>query len=163
VHVESWRTTYRGQIPDDFLDQLSASARAEFWSGEISRGENGVFVAASNDVISGFINFGKALDTDVDDQTGEVYALYLLSESQGAGIGRKLWNEAIQELKARGFSKCAVWVLATNKVAIDFYQRVGCRPDGAKKVVTIGGKEVTELRYQISIILPPSEPCRIST
>jgi len=151
VHVESWRTTYRGQIPDEFLDQLSVSARAEFWNGEISRGENGVFVAVNNDVISGFINFGKALDEDVDSQTAEVYAVYVLLEHQGLGIGKMLWDQAVQELKARGFSKCAVWVLDTNQPATGFYQRVGCRADGANKRVTIGGKEVTELRYQVSL------------
>jgi ribosomal protein S18 acetylase RimI-like enzyme len=74
-----------------------------------------------------------------------------LLEHQGLGIGKMLWDQAVQELKARGFSKCAVWVLDTNQPAIDFYQRVGCRADGANKRVTIGGKEVTELRYQVSL------------
>ena len=63
-------------------------------------------MTAHNDVISGFIHCGKALDEDADEQTGEVYALDLLAESQGVGIGRKLRNAAIEELRVRGVRKC---------------------------------------------------------
>lgn len=151
VHVESWRTTYRGQVPYEFLDELSVLARTQFWERQIAQGKTGLFVAANGDSICGFINFGKHLDDDLDDLTGEVYAVYLLSEFQGAGIGRKLWTEATQELRQQGFAQCVVWVLDTNRLGIDFYERLGCRPDGAKKTATIGGKEVTELRYQVAL------------
>jgi len=31
VHVESWRSTYRGLMPDAVLVNLSAEQRATFW------------------------------------------------------------------------------------------------------------------------------------
>ncbi len=151
VHVEAWRTTYRGQVPDDHLDRLSASDRAKVWEAEISREVSGVLVVEDRDHICGFINFGASRDEDADDQTGEIYAIYLLAETQRAGIGRKLWNGAIEELKKRGFAKCVVWVLNTNCSAICFYERMGCCAEGSMKSESIGGKKVTELRYQVSL------------
>ncbi len=152
VHVESWRTTYRGQVPDDHLDRLSASERAKVWEAEIAREGSGVFVAEDRDSICGFINFGASRDDDADTHTGEIYAVYLLSEAQGAGVGRKLWEDAIQDLRKRGFNTCVIWVLATNRPAIGFYERMGCCPDGATKSESIGGKELTELRYHVSLM-----------
>lgn len=152
VHIESWRTTYRGQVPDDHLDRLSVSDRAKVWEAEISREVSGVLVVEDRDFICGFVNFGASRDEDADDQTGEIYAVYLLAEMQRAGIGRKLWNDATQELRKRGFTTCVVWVLDTNYPAIGFYERMGCRPDGAMKSENIGGTKVTELRYHVSLV-----------
>ena len=152
VHIDSWRATYRGHIPDDYLDQLSVSARTEFWKAELAREENRVFIAMHNDSICGFIHTGLARDEDLDDRTGEVYAVYLLSDFQGVGLGVKLWEEATRHLRNGGVTRCVAWVLDTNQTAISFYQRVGCRPDGARKCDVIGGREVTELRYQVSLV-----------
>src|SRR5918998_4172552 len=37
VHVDTWRTTYRGIVPDDHLDALSYEARERFWAGALER------------------------------------------------------------------------------------------------------------------------------
>jgi hypothetical protein len=31
VHVESWRTTYRGLLPDDYLGNLTYAQREPLW------------------------------------------------------------------------------------------------------------------------------------
>lgn len=35
VHVDSWRTTYKGIIPDDFLNNLSYEQRTKLWEENI--------------------------------------------------------------------------------------------------------------------------------
>ncbi len=45
VHVDSWRTTYKGIIPEDFLNNLSYEKRTELWIRNISRTDNYVIVA----------------------------------------------------------------------------------------------------------------------
>ena len=37
VHVESWRSTYRGLVPDDYLAGLSVERRADNWRRLIKR------------------------------------------------------------------------------------------------------------------------------
>src|SRR6185503_5337021 len=36
LHAQSWRSTYRGIVPDEFLDQLADSDRREFWAARFA-------------------------------------------------------------------------------------------------------------------------------
>lgn len=148
VHVASWRTTYRGQVPDEQLNQLSVPDRSERWRQALAQAKSHAIVAEEHDRIVGFVSFGECRDQDVEARTGEVYAIYLLSEFQGLGIGRSLWSKAIKELKTSGFDSVVVWVLDTNASARAFYEGMGCSLDGKSKVDQIGGKEVVKLRYR---------------
>ena len=80
VHVDSWRTTYTGVVPDDFLAQLSYEQRVRTWRDVLSTHgvTEFVFVAeaeASN--IVGFASGGPDRSGNTD-YKGELYAIYLL-------------------------------------------------------------------------------------
>ena len=36
LHAQSWRSTYRGIVPDEFLDRLADSDRREFWAARFA-------------------------------------------------------------------------------------------------------------------------------
>jgi len=60
VHVDSWRTTYKGIIPNDFLNNLSYEQRTELWKRNISEEGNYIVVALNEmDKIIGFGTAGK--------------------------------------------------------------------------------------------------------
>jgi L-amino acid N-acyltransferase YncA len=151
IHVESWKTTYRGQIPDGYLDQLSIPARTKQWEEWFSRNQIRAVVAEDSAGIHGFSGFGACEDSDVATRTGEVYSIYLLAEAQGTGTGRCLWQAALRQLKERGFTQVVVWVLDTNLPARGFYEKMGCTLDGGTKTAQIGGQKLVELRYRIDI------------
>ena len=44
VHVASWRTTYRGLLPDDFLSSLSEESYTDRWRRVMADGLSRVFV-----------------------------------------------------------------------------------------------------------------------
>jgi len=44
VHVASWRSAYRGLVPDPLLDQVDMSARAERWRGILGADNWPIFV-----------------------------------------------------------------------------------------------------------------------
>jgi predicted N-acetyltransferase YhbS len=56
VHIDSWRTTYRGIIPDEYLDNMNVQARANFWRKELTAQDNPVFVAEQEGAIVGLCN-----------------------------------------------------------------------------------------------------------
>jgi ribosomal protein S18 acetylase RimI-like enzyme len=148
VHVESWRTTYAGQFPDEYLAALSVPARTEIWRELLEKHQAHVSLFVENGVVAGFVSSGKSRDQDSTSQgAGEIYAIYLKAEHQGRGLGRQLWNAAISSLKEQGFSSAVVWVLDTNLPARDFYKKMGCQLDGATKAESIGGKPIREVRY----------------
>jgi len=92
VHVEAWRTTYRGLLPDDVLAQLSVERRAEGWRQAAAlTGQTGrsLFVAQEGTRILGFAAGGPERTRDPL-YTGELYAIYILESYQRRGIGRLL-------------------------------------------------------------------------
>ena len=97
------------------------------------------------------MSFGLSRDEDSASNTGEVYAIYLQPEYQGHGLGGELWQKAIDALKERGFNEATVWVLDTNLTARKFYENRDCFLDGESKSVSIGGKEVVEVRYRCEL------------
>lgn len=61
VHVASWRETYRGMVPDAFLENLSVARRAAQWMGSLSDPLSvylRALVAELNEQIVGFANYG---------------------------------------------------------------------------------------------------------
>ena len=151
THVQSWRTTYVGQVPQSYLDELSIPKRKIAWAEALSRPDHRMFVVESKEVILGFSSFGPSRDDDASPHTGELYAIYLTEENKGLGIGKSLWAQTSQALKELGFVEITLWVLDTNQKARDFYSRIGFVIDDKEKTVNIGGIDATELRYRIKI------------
>jgi len=150
VHVRSWRSSYRGVIPDEFLDALDPGARAETWRARLAKPEVDTFVAERGGEVVGFACGGRA-QTQGEPEEGEVYSIYLLDEAKGQGVGRALFLEVCRRLAERGSTRLVVWVLEDNARARRFYQSLGGAP-AAQKRACIGGRELTELRYDWSAI-----------
>jgi GNAT superfamily N-acetyltransferase len=92
--------------------------------------------------VVGFADYGPYRGDDLAN-TGEVYALYLLSSHYRRGIGTALMEAALARMPQYG--RHAVWVLEGNERAIAFYRSCGFAFDGARQTLTLG-TEVTDLR-----------------
>src|SRR3712207_4561798 len=87
VHVDSWRTTYPGIFPDEVLAGLSYAEREAMWTKIFADTTvRGFRYVAEDDTgeILGFAAGGPELTGDPQ-YTGQLYAIYLLSVSQGHG------------------------------------------------------------------------------
>lgn len=148
VHVDSWRTTYKGIVSDSVLQNLSYEQRAENWRRGI--GKNALYVAEDESgSIVGFATGGKERTGNYD-ADGELYAIYLLQEVQGKGIGKKLTQLIAQNLKEQGFTSMLVWVLEQNP-AKKFYESLGGQPID-ESMIEIGGEDFKEIAYYWDII-----------
>lgn len=146
VHVDSWRTTYKGIIPDDFLNNLSYEQRTELWIHNIGRKDNFLLVAESTEgEIIGFADFWKR-ETNTIPNSSDLTSIYLLEEYQGKGIGRKLLEERLfLKIKQLGYQSIFVEVLAENKTRY-FYEYYGAKLYKTVQV-KIGGKILDEIVY----------------
>lgn len=150
IHVETWRQAYKGIVPDAYLEGLSVERRADFWVKTLSESTAGTLVAVdAGGRVVGWASFGASRDED-GRGLGEVYAVYLQSADWGKGIGRALMAAAERRLTEQGFSIFTLWVLELNSRTRRFYDKAGYKPDGAKKAVGLGGKELIEVRYRKS-------------
>ena len=127
VHVRSWQTSYRGIVPDEFLDTLDQQlpVREERWRQLFGRADRElVHVAEAEGAgVVGFARGGPARAPHFG-LDGELGALYLLREHQRHGLGRALVAAHAKALVAAGYRSMFVWVLTANP-ARSFYERLG--------------------------------------
>lgn len=134
VNCTAWKEAYVGLVDQAFLDGRTI----ELVEQRAQRAfENGVaaFVAKDRDRVIGFVDYGPYRGDDLAD-TGEIYAIYILKEYYGTGVGRALMEKSLEALRA--YSQVAVWVLAGNERAIRFYKGFGFRFDGQQQILTLG-------------------------
>lgn len=112
VHVDTWRTTYTGIVPDEYLNNLSYQERENMWRQAIPHG--GVYVAEVDGKVVGFANGGKERSGNYPDYGSELYAIYILKEYQGQGIGEKLVLSVAKNLVDQGYTSMLVLVLEDN-------------------------------------------------
>lgn len=144
VHVDSWITTYRGIIPDEYLNQLTYDAREQLWKKNLEKCE--VFVAEDEKgSIIGFADNGKERTGKYNKLEGEVYSIYILQGYQSHGIGRLLLIEAVNGLLNKGMNSMLIWVLKDNR-SCGFYEKMGGKVVDSKQI-EISGKSLIEVAY----------------
>jgi len=146
VQIDTWRSTYRGIVPDEHLASLSLDQGRERWRTGLSTGSTMTVFVAENESggVVGFAACGPVRESEKE-YAGELYAIYVIKESQGAGVGRMLCREVAKDLKRRGLDTMLIWVLAQNPFS-GFYERLGGKRVRTREI-TIGGKTLKEWGY----------------
>lgn len=151
VHVASWRSAYRGIIPDTVLNGLSEPARADAWRDHLSQTTDGTFLAELQGRMIGFADCGRSRDPDALAMVGELYSLYVHPDHWGTGVGVLLWAHTAEWLRQHSFSEVTLWVLEANIRARAFYERIGfTREAGFTKSAETAGTQLVHLRYRLS-------------
>ena len=147
VHVDTWRTTYAGSVPDAHLTNPSYERCQANWIEHLSnpQGETHAFVAEAQAGHIVAIASGGPLRDAWAGFDGELYVLYVLKAFQGTGYGRLLVTRVAHDLASRGYHSLVAWVLNDNP-ACRFYERLGGRL-AAEKVVEIGGRPLLDVAY----------------
>ncbi len=147
VHIDSWRTTYKGIIPDHVLnglDYVRNNMRMREMLSDLGEMKC-CFVAEDDDGrVVGFAFGGPNREADTG-YNGELYGIYLLQEYQRKGIGKRLVIKVAEWLAQRKYSSMLVWVLEKNPSKY-FYEALGAQPVG-RKYITIGDAPLEELSY----------------
>lgn len=147
AHVDSWRSAYRGLVPDDRLAKLDYTRGAERFRESITREDEIIYVAENAEGIIGFLALGPCRDPGIDDASiGEFFALYIVPEYWRKGIGRVMSREADGILRSHGYSSVILWVFEDNERARMFYEAMGFIADGASKILNVG-TPINAIRY----------------
>ena len=129
VQVETWHTTFRGTLPEDYLAGITLEERTPRWEEELNDPARAslVFVAEAGDGrVVGFASCGPEREGDAE-FGGELYAIYILEDFQRAGLGRALTLAAVERLAASGFRSVLVRALEVNDAGRRFYEKLGGR------------------------------------
>lgn len=124
VHVESWKTTYKGIFANEILENVTFEQRKKQWENIFQKEDNPQyrFIAEMlTGEIIGFIDGGtERMDTYNCDM--ELYAIYILQDYQGLKVGKRLFQALLSECINNNMESLLVWVVSNNP-SKKFYEK----------------------------------------
>jgi GNAT superfamily N-acetyltransferase len=147
AYAQSWKSTYEGIAPPAFVEGLTEKAAAEIFSQSLlpNSFSYSLYVAEVEGQIVGFCDGGKER-SDPSQGVGELYAIYLLKEFQGRGIGRELFKAAASNLRRSGLKPLIVWVLEKSPYR-KFYETLGGKILPGVKALDAAGEKISLVCY----------------
>jgi GNAT superfamily N-acetyltransferase len=94
--------------------------------------------------VVGFIS-GGPIRQPIETYDAELYAIYILQQTQGQGIGKALLQQLTTTLLSQGFKSMILWVLDENP-AKHFYIHAGAKLLVSKEI-EMGGAMLPEAAY----------------
>lgn len=145
VYAQSWKTAYRGIVPQDYLDDIQDNRWSSYLRNDVGR----LLLATDGAQIVGAATYHAARDSDYAGW-GEIISLYVLPAYYRRGLGTGLISAAIDALHTAGYANVYLWVLEDNTSARKFYEKKGFHFSGDILIAEIGGKSLRECRYVLS-------------
>lgn len=132
VNVYTWKTTYSGLIPEEFINSRikKVAEIAERNKNEMENNDNFIVATVGNTIV-GFASYGESSEEEFIN-AGEIYAIYVLSGFQGKGIGKKIFRACIEELKKSRFGSVVINCLKGNN-SLEFYKHMGAKIIGERE------------------------------
>lgn len=146
LHIDSWRTTYVGLLPQALLDQLTYGEREQRWRDWL-RDDDGrrlLLVAVEADAVVGFVAGWP--EPDGEPRFIEVAALHVARSQHGRGLGKRLLTRIATVAERRGFTALSLEMLEGNPTG-GFYDHLGGRVTD-RYTSLLDGEEVADLRYR---------------
>lgn len=128
VRVDAWRTTYRGLIPDAYLDGMKVEDSIALWDKVLTAAPNttNTFVAEAGGRVVAFAA-GMMKPEAKFGFDAELTGIYVARDAQRTGLGRRLVATVAAAQCAHGATGMIVWVIGGNKGARSFYERLGAQ------------------------------------
>lgn len=125
LHARSWQDTYRGIMPDEFLDNEVEAERLAVWQERFAKPtpNRQIIVAEDEGKVVGF----ACVILDSDPVYGALLDnLHVVSSYKGRGIGRQLIRQAAEWVQQQAAtSPFFLWVYEQNHPARAFYEKLG--------------------------------------
>lgn len=151
IHVETWRSTYAGMLPKNYLAGLHRGRQAAGWRRMLATDRGAKMALVMEEAGTGIVGFasaGPARSAGLprnSDVRGEVYTLYIDGDAQGRGYGRALFQGITASLFENELGAIMVWVLEANPSRF-FYEAMG-GTRMAMRQERFAGAELDEIGY----------------
>jgi GNAT superfamily N-acetyltransferase len=148
LQAQSWRITYRGILPDEYLDRHVVADRLAYWPTRFAKFASDrtlVLKAVGDGMLLGFVcvlldeepAWGARLDN-----------LHVSPDSRGTGVGYALFHAAREWIaRVSPGTPMHLWCVEGNQVARRFYDRQGGKVVETADRSFAGQPSVPEVRY----------------
>ena len=148
VYAKSWKTTYEGLVPDLFVKGMTREAALHIFADSLQPNSFSYFFHVAETPegkLVGFADGGKER-SHPESGIGELYAIYLLKEFQGQGIGKKLFQAAAASLVQSDMNSMVVWVMEKSPYK-KFYEAMKGHWEPGVKKLDIAGEQIRLVSY----------------
>lgn len=142
IYERSWKSAYRGMIPDVYLDGIPEGK----WADGLQNSHLHSLVMIKDGKMIGTSAYCASRMESMPGY-GEIVSIYLLPEYTHQGYGGRLLTAALSQLEEMGYQDVFLWVLEENMAARKFYEEFGFRASGLNLKDNIGGKDLREVQY----------------
>ncbi len=149
ILCDSWQASYNSILtPEELERNTNLESRTIMFERLQKSGVGNIMIAFSNGDPCGMVSFGKSRDADLADYA-EIVAIYSLKEYWGKGVGSRLMELALIDLKRQGYKNVLLWTFEANTRARRFYEKHEFVVDGTVKDSGFGNRK--EVRYRRDI------------
>ena len=141
---------YKGIIDEYDLSNMNPEEKIKMREKDYN--ENRFIVAEINNEIVGFCRYTDNMDKtpETPEADCELRALYVKPELKHNGIGKKMFQYAVNEFKHMGKTKMVLLCLKDNALARRFYEKMG----GIiikERLIHIGNRDYQEVAFEYDI------------
>ena len=150
VHVTSWRWAYRDDLPAELLDALSVDQRERDWNewlapeplagGDVGRRRGVIASSASAASV-------RAATTARPSTRPRSWRSTSFPKRRVGGSAGTCSPRPIERLRALGYERATLWVMASNDRSRRFYERAGWSWDGTTSEHRFDCANVPIVRY----------------
>lgn len=147
LQVDGWQSAFKNIVPQEHLDSLNYEKQAERIRGLLAERRDRFQALVAEDDTGDIVGFtcGGPHRNEGYGFDGELWAIYVNSNSQSQGVGRQLVSAMANQLRAYGFTNMIIWCLNENPYC-RFYEKLGGKIAG-EKWDDIGGKKLQQRGY----------------
>ena len=130
-------------------DQPMSPRQTRFWRDAIEFAEPQIQVADEDGELVGFVGYDRSRDPKTKPTVGEIWALHVLPDHQGQGIGLALWDAAREGLDEEGCTQVTAWVQLRNERALRFFELAGFKREMTTlRTAQVGVERLEEVRLK---------------
>ena len=149
INIKDWKKVYKGIIDDEILDNLDRNKKIEKWRKHYNIGN--VIVAEQSGQVIGYCRYDDNAVYENTNIDSEIIAIYVDCDNLGNGVGRKLVEYVMTDLKNKRKNKMIIWCLEKNENARKFYEKMGGKLITDEKYFEKEGKKYKEVGYVLDI------------
>lgn len=147
ISIETFKATFKDQnSPENMTSYLERAFNLEQLENELSTISSEFYLVYFNNEVVGYlkININDAQSEEMGHDSLEIERIYIKNKFQRHGLGKVLFNKALEVAKEHNKKKIWLGVWEKNENAISFYKKMGFIKIGTHSFF-MGDEEQTDL------------------
>lgn len=145
ININDWKKAYKGIIDDNILDSLNKEEKIKKWRKSYNKANT--IVAEENGIVIGYCKYDDEINNEKYNIDSEIIGLYVDYNKTKMGVGKKMMEYVMNDLKNKNKNRMILWCLEENQNARRFYESMGGKLIDDEKYYERDGKKFKEVAY----------------